>query len=185
MNIYIRYFDNETIVTTLKGAFDFLSSIQEIELDEKMAQDLAKFIASDDVYPKRYKVRGRNYFIVIKTTAKNMTEFKAKGAEARETSTNDKAQRRARINEANNEMQPGWYDASIVFKRVISIPQTQKFQYVDTMFAARLKAYSRQDCYNKLIDHLRARADVDPRCQFPSIKGRNFECIYRGMKEKV
>ena len=39
-----------------------------------------------------------------------------------------------------------------MFKRVIPIPQTQKFQYVDTFFVARVKAISRQDCYNKIIE---------------------------------
>ena len=75
---------------------------------------------------------------------------------------------------------PGWYDASLTFKRVISIPQTSKFQYRDATFRARVRAESIQDCYNRILDHLRSRHDIDPRSQFPSIKGRNFVCEFLG-----
>ena len=47
--------------------------------------------------------------------------------------------------------------------------------YQDTTFSALLKADSGQDCYNRIIDHLKNRQDVDLRSQFPSAKGNNFE----------
>ena len=181
MNIYIRYFDKETLVPTVGDAIDFLESLPDIEVDDFLRKDLSQFIASDHVYPKRYKVRGRNYFIVIKTNAESMAQFKNNGNNAREAVGQEKI-RKVRPNPmpSDQDMQPGWYDGSLLFKRVIPIPMTQKFQYVDTMFAARVKAVSRLDCYNKIIDHLHSRPDIDPRSQFPSPKGKNFECHYRG-----
>ena len=62
MNIYIRYFDKETLVPTVGDAIDFLESLPDIDVDDFLRKDLSQFIASDNVYPKRYKVRGRNYF---------------------------------------------------------------------------------------------------------------------------
>lgn len=180
MNIYIRYFDNEVLVSKLEEVYDFLQSLPDVDLDDFLRGDIAQFVASNSMYPKRYKVHGRSYFIVIKTTAKSMDEFKKNGSAARDAAQEDRRNRKPA--ETNEEYRPGWYEGSLVFKRVIPIPQTQKFQYVDTVFAARVKAYNRLDCYNKIIDHLRSRQDIDPRCQFPSAKGRNFECHYKGME---
>ena len=42
--------------------------------------DIRDYAASDVYYPKRYKVRQRVYFIVIKTTAATMMDFKQKKA---------------------------------------------------------------------------------------------------------
>ena len=56
-----------------------------------------------------------------------------------------------------------------------------KFQYQDTRFKARCKAHNMQECYERIVDHLRSRQDVDPRSQFPSVKGKNFSCSYIGM----
>ena len=176
MNLYLRYFDNEIFAYSIEEAFDFLQSIPEIDLDEFLMRDIAQYVESPNMYPKRYKVHGKTYFIIIKTTAANMEEFKNNGAAHEGQSDIPKSK-----NDIFYEFNPGWYDGSIMFKRVIPIPQTQKFQYVDTFFVARVKAYSRQDCYNKIIDHLHSRSDIDSRSQFPSIKGKNFECVFRGM----
>ena len=178
MNLYLRYFDNEVFAYSIDEAFDFLESIPEIVLDEFLMNDIAQYVEGPNMYPKRYKVHGKAYFIIIKTTAASMEEFKSNGASAH---SNQPAQPKAK-NDPNSDYNPGWYDGSVMFKRVIPIPQTQKFQYVDTFFVARVKAVSKQDCYNKIIDHLRSRSDIDTRSQFPSIKGRNFECVYHGME---
>jgi hypothetical protein len=77
-----------------------------------------------------------------------------------------------------NEERFGWYEGTLDFKRVQMVPGTGKFQYRDTRFVARLKAASGQDCYNRIIDHLSQR--VDPRSQFPSVKGKNFKFEYLG-----
>mgnify|MGYP007101855269 CR=1 FL=1 len=178
MNIYLRFFESEILVSSLSEAFDFLQSIPDIDVDEFLMNDLTQYIESDIMYPKRYKVRGRAYFIVIKTTASTLEEFKEIGLQAKETSRPAEAKERAQdIFLAQNI---GWYDATINFKRVVCLPQTQKFQYCDTTFKARLKACCIQECYDRVIDHLRSRGDIDPRSQFPSIKGRNFECVFLG-----
>ena len=81
-----------------------------------------------------------------------------------------------------NDELPGWYEGEVNFKRVVINPQTGKFDYKDTSFIARLKARSAQDCYNRIIDHLRNRPDIDPRSQFPSPKGKNYRYTYLGFK---
>lgn len=180
MNLYIRFFENEILVTRIEEAFDFLSSIPEVGFDDYLQNDLQKYFESDATYPKRYKVRNRAYFIVIKTNASTLEEFKAAGLAAQEAGArrNDE---RARLQDALNARAVGWYDVQLLFKRVLSVPDTQKFLYVDTTFGCRVKAISKQDCYNRVIDHLRTRGDVDNRSQFPSIKGKNFSCEFLGM----
>ena len=80
MNLYLRYFDQEAFVTNADQAIDFLKSIPEIGMDESLEADVRDYAASDVCYPKRYKVRPRVYFIVIKTTAASMRDFKDKKA---------------------------------------------------------------------------------------------------------
>lgn len=181
MNLYIRYFDKEVFVCSIQEAFDFLQSIPDVDLDEFLMRDIQQYVESSNMYPKRYKVRAKAYFIIIKTTAKSMEEFKSNGSAAHDSQLLESPGPIKSKADVFAEINPGWYDGSLMFKRVIPNPQTQKFQYVDTLFVARVKAMSKQDCYNKIVDHLRARNDIDPRSQFPSIKGRNFECVFRGM----
>ena len=77
------------------------------------------------------------------------------------------------------EFREGWYEGILDFKRVVLIPSTGKHEYRDTHFVARCKANSGQDCYNRIVEHLRER--VDHRSQFPSAKGKNFRFKYLGM----
>lgn len=84
-----------------------------------------------------------------------------------------------RISLLSDEIE-GWYDGTLIFKRVIAIPGTNKFQYKDTRFRAQCKAKSPIDCYNRIVEYLRNRQDVDLRSQFPSPKGRNFMFSYLG-----
>ncbi len=179
MNIYLRYFNKETLVSSVTDAIEFLQGIPDIDMDEFLMQDIKNFVDSQNMYPKRYKVRGHSYFIVIKTTAQTLEEFKSKGAAAREANENVRSPREVR-QDIFSAQKLGWYEGKLTFKRVISIPQTQKFQYMDTSFVARVHTNSIQECYNAIVNHLRTRNDVDPRSQFPSIKGRNFECRYLG-----
>ena len=108
-------------------------------MDEFLMQDIKAFVESNNMYPKRYKVRGHSYFIVIKTTAATLEEFKDKGAAAREATEKARAQREER-QLFFTAKKVGWYEGKLMFKRVISIPQTQKFQYMDTACACRLCA---------------------------------------------
>lgn len=176
MNIYIRYFDDETLVTNADEAVAFIRSIQEIRVDEFLERELRTYVEGNVQYPKRFKVSNRSYFIVIKTQAQTMEAFKEAGVAAR-----DSVAERADQDELREQLaavRPGWYEVSLLFKRVLPIPEIQKCQYVDTTFRARVKAESIQHCYNRVIEHLKQREDIDPRSQYPSIKGRNFKCEF-------
>lgn len=126
------------------------------------------------------------YFIVIKTQASTLEEFKAngKGGETENAEARPDRPLRSRdlARQRLNDECPGWYEGSITFKRVVVVPGTGKFDYLDTTFAALVKAYSAQDCYNRIVDYLRSRSDVDPRSQFPSPKGKNFQYSFVGLK---
>ena len=80
MNLYLRYFDNEILVHSVKEAIDFLSSIPDIHMTPELEADIRNYALSDVYYPKRYKVRSRIYFIIIKTLAETMLDFKQKKA---------------------------------------------------------------------------------------------------------
>ena len=175
MNLYLRYFDSEILVNNVEEAIDFLAGIDEIGMNDMLAKDIRDYVASDVMYPKRYKIRPRVYFIIIKTEAATMQDFKEKKAVHPVDNTASKG---ASVISKLNEERFGWYEGALDFKRVQMVPGTGKFQYRDTHFVARLKANSGQDCYNRIIDHLSQR--VDPRSQFPSVKGKNFKFEYLG-----
>jgi len=177
MNLYLRYFDRETLVSNVDDVIAFLADIDEIGMDPVLEADIRDYVASDVFYPKRYKIRPRVYFIIIKTEAATMQDFKEKKA----VHANSDFEREKAVSPAVvrlNEELPGWYEGAIDFKRVAMVPGTGKFQYRDTHFVARCKAVSGMDCYNRIVDYLRSR--VDDRSQFPSAKGKNFKFVYLG-----
>ena len=190
MNIYARYFDQDTIAYSFDELLDFLTSIPEIPINQRMVDDLRAYVESDMPYPKRYKIRPRVYFILIKTDAANMEEFKARH-KANATQNNYTPQpqqtgelslvhrKELRMAELTAE-EEGWYEGTVTFKRVIQIPETAKFCYQDTTFSALVKANSGFECYTRIIDHLRNRVDVDQRSQFPSVKGNSYNFRYVG-----
>jgi hypothetical protein len=177
MNLYLRYFDRETLVPTVDEAIAFLGAIEEIGMNPVLEADIREYATSDVFYPKRYKVRPRVYFIIIKTEAATMQDFKEKKAVHVPVMSSAKPTppALARL----NEERPGWYEGMIDFKRVLLVPGTGKFQYRDTQFIANVKAMSGMDCYNRIVDYLRER--VDDRSQFPSAKGKSFKFRYLGM----
>lgn len=182
MNLYLRYFDKETLVESVDEALDFLRSIPEIEVSQDLEADVREYAKSDVFYPKRYKVRQRVYFIIIKTTAATMTDFKQKKALHAAPQNNPATEKREMANTAVNKLneeKKGWYEGSLDFKRVVMVPTTGKHEYRDTHFVVQCKAHSGLDCYNRIVDHLRGR--VDGRSQFPSAKGKNFHYRYLGM----
>ena len=179
MNLYLRYFDQETLVSNVEEALDFLVSIPEIGLNQDLEADIRDYVASDVFYPKRYKVRQRVYFIIIKTTAPTMVDFKEKKALRPTAPIVEKHDLAASAMTRLTEGQPGWYEGVIDFKRVVMIPATGKHEYRDTHFVAQCKANSGQDCYTRIVDYLRSR--VDSRSQFPSAKGKSFHFKYLGM----
>lgn len=176
MNFYLRYFDKEILVNNVDDAIAFLADIEEIGMDPMLESDIRAYCASDVHFPKRYKIRPRVYFIIIKTEAATMQDFKDKRAVHPVMEVREKLMTptMARL----NEEKPGWYEGALDFKRVQQVPGTGKFQYRDTHFVAQCKAMSGIDCYNRIVDHLRSR--VDERSQFPSAKGKNFKFRYLG-----
>ena len=105
MNLYLRYFDSEVFAYSLDEAFDFLQSIPEVDLDEFLMGDIAQYVESSNMYPKRYKVHGKAYFIIIKTTAANMEEFKNIGAAAHDSQSETPKTKADIFSEYN----PGWF----------------------------------------------------------------------------
>jgi len=178
MNLYLRYFDKETLVTSVDEAIAFLAEIDEIGMNPMLESDIREYVNSDVFYPKRYKVRPRVYFIIIKTEAESMLDFKEKKA-VRPVAAAVKDRASSPILLRLNEERFGWYECVIDFKRVLMVPGTGKFQYRDTRFVVQMKGMSGIDCYNRIVEHLRER--VDERSQFPSAKGKNFHFVYLGM----
>jgi len=176
MNLYLRYFDKETLVATVDEAIAFLAGINEVGMNPVLESDIRDYVASDVYYPKRYKIRPRVYFIIIKTEAATMQDFKDKKAVHPSAANRDREPAPALIK--LNEEREGWYEGDLNFKRVLMIPGTGKFQYRDTRFVARLKANSGIDCYNRIVEHLQER--VDERSQFPSAKGKNYSFRFLG-----
>ena len=199
MNLYIRYFDDEVVVRSVEEALGFIAGIQGFNMTPQFEEDFRQYVEGPMPYPKRYKVRARIYFIVIKTMAESLEEFKANGKNMQEAKAGEELEgmelqsgemiekprflrpQEQALLRLNDEL-PGWYEATVNFKRVVRNLDTGKFDYVDTTFVARVKAFSGMDCYNRVIDHLRTRSDIDPRSQFPSAKGKNYQFTYLGFK---
>ena len=173
MNIYARFFEQDVLAHNIEELVDFLSKIPDIKVNKALIEDINHYASSDIVYPKRYKVRPKVYFILIKTNAESLEEFKEnKQTNATPTATDGRKESRLASLAENKE---GWYKGSITFKRVTMKPDTGKFQYQDTSFTALVKAESGQDCYERIVEHLKNRQNIDPRSQFPSAKGNNFK----------
>ena len=174
-NLYVRYFDRDMLALSVEEAIDFLSTIPDIRITSELVSEVRAYAESDIPYPKRYKVRPRVYFILIKTNATTMAEFKANRRAGAPAAAENEAPTKKEIKTTQLAIEnPGWYRGTITFKRVIQIPGTMKFQYQDTRFSAYVKAMSGQDCYNRIVHHLKNRQDVDLRSQFPSARGINF-----------
>ena len=58
MNLYLRYFDDETLVHDVEEALVFLSNLDEIEITPELEADLREYVESADYYPKRGMGRG-------------------------------------------------------------------------------------------------------------------------------
>ncbi|MBP3228289.1 MAG: hypothetical protein J6M53_05860 [Bacteroidaceae bacterium] len=181
MSIYARYFDQETLVHTVDELLDFLRSIPDINVTPQLEQDVMAYMDSDIPYPKRYKVRPRVYFILIKSNAETMSEFRANNKKQATTQTPDGTADKKDLRQLELAKEVfGWYYCSLAFKRVILIPETLKYQYQDAEFTAYVKGNSPMECYNRVIDHLQTRQDIDSRSQFPSPKGSSYHFEYVG-----
>ena len=187
MNLYIRYFDHECLAKSIDEALDFLSSIGEIKMESNMPSRITTFLNSSNLYPFRLKVSYSNYVLFLKTEAETLEQFKEEQAQRKEQKTErvaTMAERKKSILDALNEKKSGWWEVVFTFKRVITMPETGKCKYIDTPFRVRLKANSAMEAYNRVIDHLLDRPDIDPRSQFPSPKSEKFEYRYLGEEEE-
>lgn len=182
MNIYARFFDNETVAHSVEQLVEFFQSLPDIQVTQQLVDDLNDYANNNMPYPKRYKIRPRVYFILIKTNAESLEEFKAnrKTATAVKVADPDFLSPKSIKASALTEMNQGWYRGSFQFKRVLQIPGTGKFQYQDTDFEAYVFCNNGQECYNRMVAHLKNRTDIDMRSQFPSAKGSNFDFEFIG-----
>lgn len=182
MNLYVRYFTQETVATNMDEVAAFLETLHEVTLSDDALNRIKFYFTSKNLYPFRLKVNFTNYVLFLKTEASNLEEFKRMEQLRNEQKDNGSytPEKKKSALEIMSEVNPGWYEASITFKRVVPIHDTNKFQYCDTRFRVRLKADSPIDSYNRIINHLRNRQDVDSRSQFPSAKSANFTCKYIG-----
>jgi len=183
MNLYVRYFDHDTLATNMDEVASFLGTLRDVKVNNDMFNRIEAFVHSENVYPFRLKVSYSNYILFLKTDAKDLVEFKYREKQRKQQQSENRmtmAEKKRSQLQVLGQEQEGWYVASVMFKRVIMNPETGKCQYVDTKFRARLKAMSALDCYNRVIQHLKNRQDVDPRSQFPSVKSNNFHYEFIG-----
>lgn len=178
MNLYVRYYDGEDIVSSVDELINKLKDfgVPDTLFDDDYIDELYEYTNSKVSYPKRFRISSKQYFILIKTNVSTLEEFKA-NANSRETNLEAlKVDRQTLLTENNR----GWYEGEIVFKRVVYSQELDKFQYKDAVFKARLKADSGLNCYTRIVNYLQNREDIDLRSQFPSAKGRNFTFSYLG-----
>ena len=84
-------------------------------MNPMLERDIREYVGSNVIYPKRYKVRPRVYFIIIKTEAETMEDFKEKKA-VRPASPAPKQELPALVR--LNEERFGWYEGALDFKRI-------------------------------------------------------------------
>ena len=179
MNVYARYYDGEAVVSSFDELIDRLKDfgVPENLFEEGLVDDIYDFINSKNIHPKRFRVTQRQYFILIKTNVETLEEFKAN---AKRKDNDGEAPKKNDRFSVLQEENPGWYDVELNFKRVLYSEQRGRYIYIDTPSRVRLKANSPQDAYNRVVEHLQNRQDIDPRSQYPSIKGRNFSYSFLG-----
>lgn len=186
MNLYVRYFDHDTLATNMDEVAAFLNSLHDVKVNDDMFGRIASFIQSDSAYPFRLKVSYSNYILFLKTDAKDLAEFKYREKMRKQQQAENHmtmAEKKRNQLQILSQEHVGWYEASMLFKRVIMDPETGKCQYCDTVFRVKLTAQSPMDCYNRILQHLKNRQDVDPRSQFPSVKSNNFQ--YQFLSENL
>ena len=178
MNLYVRFYDGEAIVSSVDELIERLKDfgVPASLFDDEFMDEIYDFVNSKIMHLRRFRVTPRQYFILIKTVVSTLEEFKANA----KSPDNDLMPHKVDKVSLLSEVEPGWYEGTITFKRVVFSPRLNKFQYKDTTFKARVKAQSGIDCYNRIVEHLQNRQEIDPRSQFPSAKGRNFNYAYLG-----
>ena len=123
MNIYARFFDHEALTHSTEELIGFLASLDDINMTARLEQEIRDYVEGDMPYPKRYKVKPRIYFILIKTEAETMEQFKANNKSATpKEGTTSRIDERTRLKEAKlielAEVKKGWYFVKMLFKRI-------------------------------------------------------------------
>lgn len=177
MNIYVRYFDHEALFHTPEEVVEFLKSLNDFVVTPEIENSVYDYGRGNMPYAKRCHIRPGTYFLLIKNTAETLEEFKANRRPAENPHVIEKRGKEQRAEELDMEKE-GWYRCTLKFKRVVLIPGTEKNHYQDTLFTAYVHGKSGIDCYQRVINHLKNRQDIDPRSQFPSPKGANFKFEY-------
>ena len=115
MNLYVRYFDQEALTHSVNEVVDFLTTIPDIHITPELVADLQDYAASDMPYPKRYKVRPRVYFILIKTTAATLADFKMNKKAQAAAEVSEPVIRKETKQSLLTQQRSGWYMGTIVF----------------------------------------------------------------------
>ena len=171
MYYYARYFDSEGVFETPQMLVEFIAGIPQITMTEELSDAVLKFCTDKTSFPRHFRLPNKNTFIVIKTTATSLEEFKTRGANGGNTTTEPKEAKTT----AADEIHPGLYDVSMVFRRAIVNPETRKCSFVEETFEAEMLAQSQRQCFEVVIEHLKNHPDVDSRSQYPSIRSSNFK----------
>lgn len=177
MNIYVRYFNNEALLHTPEEVVEYLKKLNDFNVTREIESLVYDYYKGNMPYAKRCHVRPGTYFLLIKSMAGTLEEFKA---HKKPTETPQTAEKKGKEIKAEQleDVKEGWYRCTIKFKRVVLIPGTEKNHYQDTVFSAYVHGKSAIDCYNRILNHLKNRQDIDPRSQFPSPKGNNYKFEY-------
>jgi tetratricopeptide (TPR) repeat protein len=138
---------------------------------EELSDAVLKFCTDKTSFPRHFRLPNKNTFIVIKTTATSLEEFKTRGANGGNTTTEPKEAKTT----AADEIHPGLYDVNMTFRRAVVNPETRKCCFVEETFEAEMLAQSQRQCFEVVIEHLKNHPDVDSRSQYPSIRSSNFK----------
>lgn len=170
MNYYARYFESEGVFPTPQTLVDFIASIPQIMMTDELSEAILKFCADKTSFPRHFRLPNKNTFIVIKTNAATLDEFKTRGANGGAMPVEIKETKQGPADEIN----PGKYEVKMVFRRAIVNPETRKCSFVEEIFEVEMLAQSQRQCFDVVIEHLKNHPDVDPRSQYPSIRSANF-----------
>lgn len=170
MNYYARYFESEGVFSSPQALVDFLSGVPQIEMTEELSGAIFQFCADKTSFPRHFRLPNKSTFIVIKTNAVTLDEFKTRGANGGVVPADQKEHKHI----AADDIRPGMYNVRMHFRRAIVNPETKKCCFVDDDFEVEMLAQSQRQCFDVVVEHLKNHPDVDPRSQYPSIRSSNF-----------
>ena len=177
MKYYVRYFENETLVETMKEVVDFLSALPDVELDDSCIQQLTTYITTKERGSKKIFMPNHRSFLVIKTTTATLEEFKANNQKNAEQ--NEERPASSRLSAIDAE-QKGWYECKLSFQRIVTNPDTKKCFYYNDSLEAKVVANSARDAHEQMVRYLQNNPEVDERSQMPAPTSKNFTWKYLG-----